>query len=88
MNRVNFGSVGVQLPATLRHSRNSDGMIGPTTGPLGLELIGDGDGAPFTEVIGNRMNRQPAGSQSPAARVKLIWNSPTATSPAKSAPEP
>src|ERR1039457_7701521 len=54
--------------------------IGITTGPGGAELILAGDVTPLTEI---EMGYKPGGSEAKSCgTVKLIWNSPTATSAA------
>src|ERR1019366_9126320 len=54
--------------------------IGITTGPGGEELILAGDVTPLMEI---EMGYTPAGSEAKSCgTVKLIWNSPTATSAA------
>ena len=54
--------------------------IGITTGPGGKELILAGDGTPLMEI---EMGYTPGGSEAKSCgTVKLIWNSPTATSAA------
>src|ERR1039458_8511805 len=58
----------------------AQGWIGITTGPGGEELILAGDGIPLMEI---EMGYKPAGSEAKlCGTVKLIWNSPTATSAA------
>jgi hypothetical protein len=58
----------------------AQGWIGITTGPGGEELILAGDVTPLTEI---EMGYKPAGSEAKlCGTVKLIWNSPTATSAA------
>src|ERR1019366_9981721 len=55
--------------------------MGITTGPGGAELILAGDETPLTEI---EMGYKPGGREAKSwGTVKLIWNSPTATRPAK-----
>src|ERR1035438_6052906 len=58
----------------------AQGWIGITTGPGGEELILAGDVTPLMEI---EMGYRPDGSEAKlCGTVKLIWNSPTATSAA------
>ena len=61
----------------------AEGWIGITTGPGGEELILAGDVTPLMEI---EMGYKPPGREAKlCGTVKLIWNSPTATSAAASA---
>src|ERR1035441_8405319 len=71
---LNTRGTGERIP------RMAQCWIGITTGPGGEELILAGDVTPFMEI---EMGNKPGGSEAKSCgTVKLIWNSPTATSAA------